>query len=609
MNQAPVWADELRRRYLQGEASQFLLYGNVHDLVPHREKDKEPGFLSVTEYLSRVLLAPSKDVVAVYNVSSGVRFAERKANVPKMEDLFLQKSVDKVLPALEQLLLGADRVAVVLEYAEMIAPMGDPNFFSEADRQSVVALHRWSMSPVIERRDSVVVVVAENLSELNQKLVANPRIAAIEVPMPDVQQRRAVIDQLGQRFDAAWRERLVGSTAGLKIVQIRSIIEEPSEGHEDPAARERFILQLLGSAPNAQDRAKKLAELTRGMGPDAIRELVNPQASQEQPTDDAERDEILRVVFKRKREIIERECFGLIEFIEPQHDFSVVGGIDEVKRELSSIAKNLREGNVARCPMGVLFTGPMGTGKTFVAEAFVKESGLTAIKLKNFRSKWVGATEGNLERILSVVKAIGQVIVIIDEGDRAFGNQEGGDGDGGTGSRVIARIKEFMSDTTNRGRVLFVVMTNRPDKLDIDLKRAGRLDRKVPFFYPTEPEAVEDVLKAQLRKNKLQTEIELPRDRATISAPLLGYSNAEIEAVVLLANDYANGGLVTKELFEKAVRDFLPTRDTDMITFMELLAVFETNNRRMLPNKYAEMSADELQEGLALMRAKVGHRR
>ena len=82
--------------------------------------------------------------------------------------------------------------------------------------------------------------------------------------------------------------------------------------------------------------------------------------------------------------------------------------------------------------------GPTASGKTFVAECFVKETGLTAIKLKNFRSKWVGATEGNLERILSVVQAIGQIIVIIDEGDRAFGNQEGDDG--GTSSRVIGRI-------------------------------------------------------------------------------------------------------------------------------------------------------------------------
>src|SRR6185503_11665101 len=163
------------------------------------------------------------------------------------------------------------------------------------------------------------------------------------------------------------------------------------------------------------------------------------------------------------------------------------------------------EGKTARVPMGLLFTGPMGTGKTFVAEAFVKESGLTGVVLKNFRSKWVGSTESNLERILGVIHGIGNVIVIIDEADRSFssGGGDEGEGDGGTGSRVIARLKEFMSDTANRGRVLFILMTNRPDKVDIDLKRAGRLDRKIPFLYPQSTEDVERVFEAQFRKHKL----------------------------------------------------------------------------------------------------------
>ena len=167
------------------------------------------------------------------------------------------------------------------------------------------------------------------------------------------------------------------------------------------------------------------------------------------------------------------------------------------------VAKNIREGKRNRVPMGILFTGPMGTGKTFVAEAFAKECGLTTIKLKNFRSKWVGATEGNLERILSVIQAIGQIIVIIDEGDRAFGGGDG-DGDGGTSSRVIARIKEFMSDTENRGRVLFILMTNRPDKLDIDIKRAGRLDRKIPFLYPQTGEEVEQRARGAVQEEQGQ---------------------------------------------------------------------------------------------------------
>ena len=263
--------------------------------------------------------------------------------------------------------------------------------------------------------------------------------------------------------------------------------------------------------------------------------------------------------------------------------------------------------------MGMLFTGPMGTGKTFVAEAFAKECGLPTIKLKNFRSKWVGATEGNLERILTVIKAIGQVVVIIDEGDRAFGNTDG-EGDGGTSSRVIARIKEFMSDTQNRGRILFLVMTNRPDKLDVDLKRAGRLDRKIPFLYSQTPEEVEAVAKALVRKNRVKSDVDFASIREGFGAKLVGYSNADVEAVILMANDDAareGGGdaPVTAEHFVKAAADYFPSRDAELLEYMELLAVFEASSRRLLPPKYAHMTPEELDVRLRLLRATVGTRR
>jgi len=262
----------------------------------------------------------------------------------------------------------------------------------------------------------------------------------------------------------------------------------------------------------------------------------------------------------------------------------------------------------------------MGTGKTFVAEAFAKECGLTTIKLKNFRSKWVGATEGNLEKILNVIRAIGQVVVIIDEGDRAFGNTDG-EGDGGTSSRVIARIKEFMSDTSNRGRILFLVMTNRPDKLDVDLKRAGRLDRKIPFLYVQTPEEVELVAKALLRKNKIKTNIDLTTIRDGFSSKLVGYSNADIEAVLLLANDDAarentsdatgDAGepVVQESHFLRAAMDYFPSRDVELLEYMELLAVFESSSRRLLPAKYATLTPEDLDTRLRHLRAIVGGRR
>jgi len=263
--------------------------------------------------------------------------------------------------------------------------------------------------------------------------------------------------------------------------------------------------------------------------------------------------------------------------------------------------------------MGILFTGPMGTGKTFVAEAFAKECRLTTIKLKNFRSKWVGATEGNLEKILGVIQAIGQVVVIIDEGDRAFGGTDGED-DGGTSSRVIARIKEFTSDTSNRGRILFLLMTNRPDKLDSDIKRAGRLDRKIPFLYSQTPEEVEAVLAAQLRKNNVKSSVNFTATRANFSQKLVGYSNADVEAVVLQANDLAAHDAGTEAPVEirhflAALQDYFPSRDSELLEYMELLAVFEASSRRLLPPKYATMTPEEMDTRLRLLRAAVSNRR
>jgi SpoVK/Ycf46/Vps4 family AAA+-type ATPase len=605
----PGWADELRRRYLRGESSQFVLHGNVHDLVLHDGK-----LYSVSEFLAQVLLARSKDTIIQYNLSTGVRFAKRKLDLDGLEDLVTSKDPAKVLPLIERALTTHDKVAVVLEYADTIAPAGDTSFSTVDDRAAAITLHRWSLLRSLEQSDSVVVLLLENLTDLHPRLVSNPRVATVHVEMPSAEERAALIRHTDAALPPADVDRLAEVTAGLKLIQIRAILA-PSENADDQDERKKYILQLLAgdakAAPSAEtlERADKLAAITQGMNKEQVRKLIAPTGKAPESTD--ARAEIDRLVAARKREIIERECFGLIEFVDPQHGFEVVGGMDEVKKDLLLVAQNIREGRRTRVPMGILFTGPMGTGKTFVAEAFAKECGLTTIKFKNFRSKWVGATEGNLERILNVVQAIGQIIVIIDEGDRAFGGNDG-DGDGGTSSRVIARIKEFMSDTENRGRVLFILMTNRPDKLDIDIKRAGRLDRKIPFLYPQTPDEVTSIVMAQLKKHKVKSDLQFPRDLKLVN-PLVGLSNADTEAVVMLAYDAASergaDATVTPADFERATKDYLPTRDVEMLEYMELLAVFEASNRRMLPKKYADLPVDELQSRLQLLKLKVGARR
>jgi SpoVK/Ycf46/Vps4 family AAA+-type ATPase len=610
----PDWANEIKRRYLRGEASLFVLHGNVHDVVLYEEK-----MLSLTSFLTDVLLKDNKETIGVFNVATGFQIVQQKS----IEDFFSVSALGadsnkaQWLDAIEKLLITKTKNGVIVEYAESIAPAGEPSFQSDLDRAAIIMLHRWSFLPSIAEQDNVVILLTENLTELSPKLVSNPRIAVIEIPLPDSEQRERSVNLTDPQMTDADAKRYAEMTAGLKLLQITSILKPFKTAEEDLKERQAFIAGLLGGGENTAQRAHELAALTSGKNHDEIRKLLAPDSPDVSLSlaeiNEKARQETDKLIAQRKREIIERECFGLLEFIEPNFGFEVVGGIEAVKEDLGFIAKSMREGKYARVPMGVLFTGPQGTGKTFLASAFAGECGMTAVKLKNFRSKWVGATEGNLERILSVIKAIGQVIVIVDEGDRAFGNADG-EGDDGTSSRVIAKLKEFMSDTSNRGRVLFIVMTNRPDKLDIDLKRAGRLDRKIPLFYPQTTEEVLGIAKAVTKKNKLAFE-ETAFNEIAVWERLVGYSAADIEAVLLQANENAardsdeEHTTVTPEHLSNAANDYFPTRDTAMLRFMELLSVFECSNRRLLPERYANMSADELDQQLHSLRLLVGERR
>ena|SRR3989441_12593083 len=121
--------------------------------------------------------------------------------------------------------------------------------------------------------------------------------------------------------------------------------------------------------------------------------------------------------------------------------------------------------------MGYLICGPVGTGKSFIVQCFAKEIGIPVVELLNFRSKWQGQTEANLERVLSLLDAMGPVAVVVDEADAALGTRETGGADSGVSERVFASLAGFMGDTRRRGKVIWFLMTSRPDLVPVDLKR------------------------------------------------------------------------------------------------------------------------------------------
>ena len=181
--------------------------------------------------------------------------------------------------------------------------------------------------------------------------------------------------------------------------------------------------------------------------------------------------------------MIERQCRGLVEFVEPGHTLDMVVGYDEAKRRLREDAEQLSRGVLDTAPMGYLICGPVGTGKTFLAECYAGSIGIPCVVLKNFRSKYVGETEANLQQVLSVLRSLGPVVVIVDEADAALGSRQA-EGDSGTSARVFSMIAAQMGNTRYRGKIIWMLLTSRPDLLPIDLKRQGRAEVHIPLFYP-----------------------------------------------------------------------------------------------------------------------------
>jgi ATP-dependent 26S proteasome regulatory subunit len=546
----PSWIKELRDKYLSGEGIIFVLHSNVFDLVPCGNK-----FIPLKDFLINYFLPKNKEIIVYYDPSEGLKFSNssiknsfiKEVNLAQTiygEELineYLPKNPLQVIYLLEKFLkVTTKSSAFLFGYAESIIPNSDINYLTMEERSNLITFQRWASDIQLLTSDNLIILETENLSEIHQKIIKNPQIHSIEIPLPDYQERLDFINYLldNNKLELEMsKENLSHLCAGLKRIQIQGIFRQ------------------------------------------AIR---------------TDKKITLDLIRKKKKDIIESECFGLVELVESKHGLNSIGALNEVKKSLNKIIKNIKDGNHRRVPMGILLVGPMGTGKTFVAEAFAKDSGLTCLKINNFRDKWVGSTEANLEKILNIVKALGSVVIIMDEVDRALGGQE--EGDDGTSSRVYAKLKAFMSDTSNRGKVLWMLMTNRPDKVDIDLKRPGRIDLKIPFFYPQTSLEVESLLKALFKKNSISFDIQ---DFSIFSEKMIGFSGAEIEAIVLLSDEICadrNGNNVLVDDILKALDKFIPTRDTLMLQFMEYLAVFESSSRDLLPEKYKNISNEEVNE-------------
>ncbi|MDW8236392.1 MAG: AAA family ATPase [Bacteroidia bacterium] len=547
----PAWVQELARQYYAGRTALFVLHGNVYDFVWY-----EGRALPMSEFL-RGPLFKRRDLVFTYNRATGI--TPRNDSSRHDIELFLRnaslgislstRDPGVIFPALHSYfharLAEGRRIAFIIEHGETLIPAGG-TYLSAEEKIVLLYLLQWAQSSLFLRSDMTILLLAESLNELHPRLVSNPHVSALRVPYPNPTERRSLIQHLLSSHPTlteklpptATVESLTMGLGGLTLVQ---------------------IMKLFAEIQNA-----------------------------EQPWDESK-------LLERKKTLVEAQIGGLIEFLPTNTTLDAVAGHHAAKAYLRAVAKALREGHTDIIPMGFLITGSVGTGKSFLIRSFAGEIGIPMVQIRNFRSKWVGETEANLERILALLEALAPIAVFVDEADTQLGGREV-EGDSGVSTRVFGRLAAFMSEPGHRGRILWFLATARPDLLPPDIKRQGRAEEHIPLFPPTTPAEKKEVLSTLMRRMGLDPSV-LPSSEESFWESLPHLSGAEWEAVLTRARFQARlageAGLSPDRL-QEALQDYLPSIRPEEVEYMTYLAILECTRRSLLPPMYQQLSREVL---------------
>ena len=543
----PSWAGELAVLYESHAANQFILCGNIADDFLESSSGGAT-LVKLEDFVLRSLL-PNFDVVIQYDLGNGLRvpkggtiFSEWR-NAP--EDPATVRAPRAAMETLTHYLryvanltrLGrkSPQVAVLLQSADLIAP-ALPNSLSYDLNALALLIRDWSREEALRQHPLTTFLLCENWNDLHPLLATNADAAVVTIPLPSPETLGRALEVLNAGAGAALREfsadlpGLGRQLAGATLKSVRRLL-------------------LLKSRENKPIRPEDVALLKKGL--------------------------------------VEKECDGLIEFIEPTRNLDSLDGQPALKTWLREDIALWNKNDLRAMPMGYLLCGPVGTGKTYSVECLAGEAGVPVVKIKNFRDRWVGSTEGNLEKIFRLLRALGRCFVFIDEADQALGKRDSGSNDAGLSGRIYSMFAKEMSDRSNRGKIVWILASSRPDLIEVDLKRPGRVDVKIPIL----PTATARESFSLIRALAGRLDLDVPESAFPVLEPQLPVwltpGAAEALATKVYRRVQTGSGDVVPVLSE-ALSDYQPPVAREVMEFQIRLAVAESTDVSFIPEAFRE---------------------
>lgn len=532
-----MWYREFLNKYKAGISHEFLFYFNVRDLVDnyrhidryiHEEFIKQRGF----------------GIVAFYDISRGLTFfdagMEKEFNIITSNEAvsFMNSMPSKLFPFIDKVLKNT-KMILFIDHIEKIIPAGDISSMSIEERVALIWICEWSVNVRISSVGSAIFMLADNLADVSREILKSSfRIEPVLVELPGECERKCYIEHL------------------LKDNNISSDIS-----------------------------IDEFAKLSSGLSKKSIKDIKLKAEAEEVPVS-------FDFIKDKKHSVLQKEYGDVLEFIYPEIGFEDIGGMSRAKNYLlKNIVQPIKKGDLRRVPMGILLCGPSGTGKTLLVNALAKASGFNCVKIDMSRilGQYVGESEKNFKKCLLGAQSQQPVIVFVDEIDTAF--RRGDSGDSGVSRNIFSEFLQFTGNNNNRGKVIFIAATNRPDLLDAALKRAGRFDKKIPILLPETSERAE-IFRIMLGKYGFEADI---TDYMPFAVQTENYTGAEIETVVRKAYELANedeleGSVLTSAILNEAIQKCRPS--TQQVQFMTMLAIEECDDKDLLPDKYKNLLDD-----------------
>jgi SpoVK/Ycf46/Vps4 family AAA+-type ATPase len=533
-----MWYKEFLSKYKSGISHEFLFYFNVRDVVDNNR--------NIERYIYEEFIKQRNfGIVAFYDISRGLTFLEpgmeREFNKITSNEActFFNALPSKIFPYIDKAMKNT-KMALFIDHVEKIIPSSDISSLSFEERATLIWISGWSVDPKISSVGSTIFMLADNLADVSKEVFKSSyRVEPVLVELPGEQERKEYIEYL-----------------------------------------------LKDNSTKTDISIESFAKLSSGLNKKSIKDIKLKAEAEDVPIS-------FEFIKEKKHSVLKKEYGDVLEFIYPEIGFEDIGGMEKAKNYLyKNIVEPIKKGDLRRVPMGILLCGPSGTGKTLLVNALAKASGFNCVKIDMSRilGQYVGESEKNFKKCLLGAQSQQPVIVFVDEIDTTF--RRGESGDSGVSRNIFSEFLQFTSNTNNRGKVIFIAATNRPDLLDAALKRAGRFDKKIPVLLPEKEERA-NIFNIIIKKYKFETDI---TDFTPFAEQTDNYTGAEIDTVVRKAYEIANeddkeGTVLTAQILNEAIKRCRPS--TQQVEYMTLLAVKECDDKDLLPDKYKDWLDDK----------------